>query len=183
MRTRMLTAALVAAAAVLASCSNGGGDDVNDADVTFAQEMIPHHRQATEMADLAVTRSQDAEVLDLAERISAAQGPEIETMTGWLESWGEEVPEDMSGMDHSGMDHGSMPGMMSADQMAALEAASGPDFDRLFLEMMIEHHEGAIEMARTEQEDGSNADAVALAESIEEEQTAEVAEMRELLAA
>lgn len=183
MRTRMLTAALVAAAAVLAACSNGGGDDVNDADVTFAQEMIPHHRQATEMADLAATRSQDAEVLDLAERISAAQGPEIETMTGWLESWGEEVPEDMSGMDHSGMDHGSMPGMMSADQMAALEAASGPDFDRLFLEMMIEHHEGAIEMARTEQEDGSNADAVALAESIEEEQTAEVAEMRELLAA
>lgn len=183
MRTRMLTAALVAAAAVLAACSNGGGDDVNDADVTFAQEMIPHHRQATEMADLAATRSQDAEVLDLAERISAAQGPEIETMTGWLESWGEEVPEDMSGMDHSGMDHGSMPGMMSADQMAALEAASGPDFDRLFLEMMIEHHEGAIEMARTEQEDGSNADAVALAESIEEEQTAEVAEMRDLLAA
>jgi uncharacterized protein (DUF305 family) len=179
----MLTAALVAAAAVLAACSNGGGDDVNDADVTFAQEMIPHHRQATEMADLAATRSQDAEVLDLAERISAAQGPEIETMTGWLESWGEEVPEDMSGMDHSGMDHGSMPGMMSADQMAALEAASGPDFDRLFLEMMIEHHEGAIEMARTEQEDGSNADAVALAESIEEEQTAEVAEMRDLLAA
>ena len=73
--------------------------------------------------------------------------------------------------------------MMSADQMAALEAASGPDFDRLFLEMMIEHHEGAIEMAQTELEDGEDADALDLAQSIADSQAAEVEEMQALLGA
>lgn len=181
MRTRMLAVTLIAAAAVLAACSNDDGDgssaDHNDADVTFAQEMIPHHQQATEMAALAPSRAESSEVLDLAEQISAAQEPEIATMTSWLESWGEEAPEGMGSM--SDMD--SMPGMMSEDEMAELEDAQGPDFDRLFLTMMIEHHEGAIDMAAAEQENGENPDAVALAETIEADQTAEIATMRELL--
>lgn len=79
----------------------------------------------------------------------------------------------------SGME--SMPGMMSEDQMAQLEAAEGADFDELFLTMMIEHHEGAIDMAAAEQEDGQNAEAIALAQKIEADQTAEISTMRELL--
>lgn len=156
----------------------------NDADVTFAQEMIPHHRQASEMAALAPGRAETPEVLDLADAIRATQEPEIETMTGWLVAWGEAVPEDMSGME--GMDHGGtamddMAGMMSAEEMTALEGATGPDFDQMFLTMMIEHHEGAIEMAEAQQQDGENADAVALAATIAADQSREIQEMQDLL--
>ncbi len=155
--------------------------------MAFAKDMIPHHRQATEMAALAETRTDTAAVLDLAARIRAAQDPEITTMSEWLTSWGEDVPGDdatMGGMDHSSMGHDSdsMPGMMSDDQLAELEAATGLGFDQLFLAMMTEHHEGAVEMARTEQADGRNAEAVALATTIVKEQTAEIAEMDSLLA-
>lgn len=155
----------------------------NDADVAFAQGMIPHHRQAIQMADMATDAAQSAEVRDLAADIEAAQAPEIEAMVGWLESWGEDVPEDMSGME--GMDHGGsateMPGMMSTEEMAALEAAAGAEFDRLFLTMMIAHHEGAIEQARTEQADGANQHALELADAIIAAQQAEITEMQELL--
>jgi uncharacterized protein (DUF305 family) len=181
----MLAATVVAAAAVLAACSNGDSGsaaDFNKADVAFAQEMIPHHRQATEMAEMAASRTDNADVLELAEQISTAQEPEIKTMTTWLKSWREDVPEDMGsmeGMDHSGMD--SMPGMMSADEMSELEGAQDAAFDELFLTMMVEHHEGAIEMAKKEQTDGKNADAVELAKDIEIAQTAEISTMRELL--
>jgi uncharacterized protein (DUF305 family) len=156
----------------------------NDADVEFAQGMIPHHRQAVEMADLAPTRAQSPQVKKLAARIKAAQDPEITTMSGWLKSWGKEVPQDM---DHDGMGHGStdmgedMPGMMSDEQMDELEAAKGTAFDRAFLEMMIEHHQGAIEMAKTEQLDGKDPAAKKLAATIEKAQTAEIAQMNELL--
>ena len=103
---KTLTAALVAASLLtLAACGNDDGSGSaaghNDADVAFAQQMIPHHQQAVEMAQLAETRAESAEVKNVAAEIKAAQDPEIETMTGWLESWGEDVPdEDMSGMDH-----------------------------------------------------------------------------------
>lgn len=145
----------------------------NDADVTFAQSMIVHHEMAIEMAQMAPTRAESQEVLDLAARIEAAQQPEIEMMTEWLESWGEEP----SGMDMSG---GEMGGM-SEEQMAELKAASGAEFDRLFLENMIEHHGGAIEMAETEIAEGENPDAVGLAEKIVADQTAEIEEMQALL--
>ncbi len=192
MRTRMMVATLVAAAAAtLSACSSSDDSsasaDFNDADVTFAQDMIPHHRQATEMAALAKTRTDTTAVLDLASAIQAAQGPEIDTMTGWLKSWGKDVPaegDSMGGMDHSSMsgdDASSMPGMMSDDQLTELKAASGTAFDQMFLTMMLEHHEGAVEMAKTEQSDGKNADAKALAATIEKDQTAEIAQMRDLL--
>jgi len=170
----------------------------NDADVSFAQDMIPHHRQPVEMADLAPTRAHSAEVKKLAAQIKAAQDPEIRQMTRWLHAWGEPLDEGM-GTDHGGAEHGDgghddtehgdtehgetngMPGMMSHEDMAALEQARGPEFDRMFLTMMIEHHEGAVEMARIEQRDGKNADAKKLAASIESAQTKEIRQMRELL--
>ena len=163
---------------------DGNGDDAasfNDADVTFAQSMIVHHEQAIEMAALAADRADSDEVRDLAERIEAAQQPEIELMETWLDQWGQERPAD-SGMDGMGMDHGAS-GMMSEDEMAALEGASGEDFDRMFLELMIVHHQGAIEMARAELEDGTNPDALDVARAIVETQSDEVAEMEALLTA
>jgi uncharacterized protein (DUF305 family) len=173
-RKAILGAALVL---LLGACGNTAA--FNDADVTFAQGMIPHHRQAVEMAELAETRAQRPEVKQLAAQIKAAQDPEIQTMTGWLNEWGEDVPEDMEG--HGAMDSGDMPGMMSSEDMDKLEAAKGAAFDAGFLEMMIEHHQGAIEMAKTEQKDGEYADAKQLAATIEKTQAAEIATMRRLL--
>jgi uncharacterized protein (DUF305 family) len=183
---KILTAALLAASLlILAACGNDDNDTTtghNDADVTFAQQMIPHHQQAIEMARLAETRAASQEVKDLAADIEAAQDPEIATMTGWLESWGEDVPDDsMAGMDHGDMSTEDMPGMMSEDDMAELEAASGREFDQMFLTMMIEHHEGAIDMAQTEQSDGEYADAIELAEDIEIAQTEEIQTMQGVL--
>lgn len=149
----------------------------NASDVKFAQEMIPHHAQAIEMAKLATTRASSPQVNALAQKIEGAQDPEIKTMSEWLKGWGDDVPSsDLDSM----AGHGSMPGMMSAEDMAKLEKASGAEFDRIFLEMMIRHHEGAIEMARTEQAEGKNPQAIALAAEIEKAQTAEVTEMRTL---
>ncbi|MBE1537828.1 DUF305 domain-containing protein [Actinomadura algeriensis] len=147
----------------------------NAQDVMFAQMMIPHHRQAVEMADLAATRAGSAEVKDLAVQIKDAQGPEIRKMTGWLRAWGE--PESAGDMGH-GMD-----GMMSGEQMADLEGLSGAAFDRAFLAMMIEHHEGAVTMARKERASGRSADATAMAAAIVRAQRAEIATMRKLLGA
>ena len=162
----------------LAACSNGDDEaDFNKADVSFAQDMIPHHRQATEMANMAESRTQNPEVRQLASKITAAQQPEIDLMSGWLKSWGEEVPEETSGMDHSS----GMPGMMSSEDMAALEESSGDDFDQMFLTAMIEHHEGAIEMAKAEEEDGKSKDAIALARKIQKDQAAEIDTMEALL--
>jgi len=146
--------------------------------VTFAQDMIPHHQQAIAMAKLARERSQDEELQRLAAQIESAQDPEIKTMTRWLEAWGEDAP------DHSGGGHGEtdMPGMMSDKEVTALENASGAEFDRMFLEMMIKHHEGAIQMARTEQANGKNPDAIALAKQIESAKKQEIDTMRQLLA-
>ena len=163
-------------------------DEFNDADVAFALGMIPHHRQAIEMAELVAGRTETPEVLDLAARIGGAQEPEINTMTTWLEEWDAEVPAEddaMGGM--AGMDHGGtggmegMGGMMTPEQMTALEQVSGAEFDRMFLEMMAEHHRGAIEMAQTELDDGSAPEALTLAQTIIDAQQAELTEMETLL--
>jgi uncharacterized protein (DUF305 family) len=165
------------------SASSSVTDAHNAADVEFAQQMIVHHRGALEMAEMAVERAQNEQVVALADRIVAAQGPEIDTMTSWLEAWGEPVPEgdSMDGMGHEGMDMGSMPGMMTEEQMAELMSAEGTAVDQMFLQMMTEHHRGAVEMARTEQAEGENPDAVALAEQIEASQLQEIEEMQQLL--
>lgn len=155
----------------------------NSADVMFATMMIPHHRQAIEMSDMLLGKDGiDPKVSELAQKIKGAQAPEIELMNSWLGAWGAPTvaPGD-GGM--SGMNHGSMgSGMMSEDDMAALNKASGPEASRLFLEQMIQHHEGAIAMAQTELDQGQNPDALALAQKIIDTQTAEIAEMKALLA-
>ncbi|MER7711751.1 DUF305 domain-containing protein [Streptomyces werraensis] len=153
----------------------------NAADVAFAKGMIPHHRQAVEMADLAPGRARSAEVKKLAAEIRKAQAPEIEKLSGWLTSWGGTVPAE-DAMDHSM--HGSMEGMdgmMSAEDMTALGNASGKAFDTAFMEMMIKHHEGAVEMARTEQSDGVHAQARKMAADIIASQSAEIEQMKKLL--
>ena len=187
-----LLALLLAAVLTLAACgsdestsSKAGSSSAtthNDADVTFAQDMIPHHEQAVQMSKMAATHAQSAEVKQLASDIDGAQGPEIDTMTKWLESWGEDAGSNT--MDHGDMGHGSdseMPGMMDESEMGKLDQAQGAEWDQMFLTMMIEHHEGAIEMAKTEQADGKNPDAIALAEKIEKAQTAEIAKMKSML--
>lgn len=164
------------------STSSSSNTDFNDADVTFVQSMIPHHEQAVVMAEMAKSHSESSEVKDLAAKIQAAQGPEIDTMSGWLKAWGQ---KELSGSSMGGMDHGSdgMPGLMSDDDLVSLDSASGARFDRVFLTMMIQHHEGAIEMAKAEQVDGKNTDAVELAKKIEADQTAEIAQMKDMLKA
>ncbi|WP_369053154.1 DUF305 domain-containing protein [Kineococcus terrestris] len=164
-----------------ASASNGAAVDAehDDQDVEFAQMMIVHHRGAIEMAQMAATRASSQEVQDLAATIEAAQQPEIEQMTSWLDAWGEPV-EAHSGM--PGMDHSGMPGMMTEEQTGQLQDATGDEFDRLFLQMMIEHHTGAVQMAETELQEGSNPQARELAGSIVESQSAEIEQMEELLA-
>ncbi|GGL57477.1 DUF305 domain-containing protein [Planomonospora parontospora] len=147
----------------------------NDADVTFAQTMIVHHQQAVEMAELAQTRAADSEVKDLAAKIKAAQDPEITTMTGWLSAWGKPTAPAEGHGGHA------MSGMMTEEDMEKLKAATGAEFDRMFLEMMIAHHSGAIEMAKTEQAQGINPEAKQLAATIVTAQQAEIEQMRKIL--
>ena len=186
-RRLLLPAAVALAGLSLAACggsSTGGNHGAavgnnattashNVADVTFATEMIPHHTQAVEMADMALAAAVDPEVKALAQAIKGAQDPEIKTMTGWLTDWKAPMPE--TGMGHS-MSGGGM-GMMSDTDMAALGKATGADFDKLWVEMMTRHHTGAIAMAKTEIKDGQYADAKALAREIVTSQTAEVTKM------
>lgn len=202
-RTLAATALALGAVLTLAAC---GGDDTtsssstassaapsgsatpasgehNNADVTFAQGMIPHHAQAIEMSDLLLAKDGvDPAVEELARDIKSAQAPEMEQMTGWLVGWDEDVPTDDGGS-MGGMDHGSgdMPGMMSEEDMTALEDASGEDASRLFLEQMIVHHRSAVGMAEMELEAGVNEDAKTLAKQIIESQTSEITTMTELL--
>lgn len=201
LRRGLLAGAAVTATLVLSACggdhsSTGAGMNhgattaaspaasavgtFNDADVTFAQAMIPHHQQAVQMAGMAEGRAADAEVEELAGKIQAAQQPEIDTMTGWLTAWGRPAPEPHMSMG-SGMGHDSMPGMMTDADMAELMDATGAAFDEHFLTMMISHHEGAVEMARTEVAQGSNPEAKALAQKIITDQQAEITTMRTIL--
>jgi len=157
----------------MGSSSSEQPADVNNADIMFTTMMIPHHEQAVAMADIVLGEDGiDPQVVALAETIKAAQGPEIELMKSWLDEWGTGMG-DMGGMGD---------GMMSETDMQALEGAIGDEASRLFLEQMIEHHQGAIDMAQTEVDDGENPDVVSLAETIIEVQTTEIATMEEILA-
>jgi uncharacterized protein (DUF305 family) len=186
------------APAAVHTASNG--DVFNDADVAFATAMIQHHAQAIAMVAMADGRPLDPAVTKLMEQIRDAQAPEIETMTGWLTDWDQKVPatvndhahgahDDMGGMGSDG-DSGTsmgpetgagMPGMMSAEQMDELENASDAEFQDMWLEMMVEHHQGAIDMARDEIENGRYGDAVALAKNIESSQQQEIETMQGML--
>ena len=177
-----LTLALTAAACGDDTSAPVSTTEHNDADVAFASEMLQHHAQALTMVDLTQGRDLDPEVQQLADDIRAAQAPEIETFTGWLTDWDETVPDTgdaMEGMDAAEMD---MPGMMSAADMTALEDAPDGDFQTMWLEMMIEHHSGAIDMAEAETEQGQYKPAIDLAEEIAESQAGEIQTMEDLLA-
>ncbi|MFB6985523.1 MULTISPECIES: DUF305 domain-containing protein [unclassified Streptomyces] len=170
-----------------AAASAAPGGTFNAADVEFAQQMIPHHQQAIEMAKLADGRAADPEIKTLAAAIEKAQDPEISTMKGWLRSWGKPLPAASASMgDMNGMHHGSngskMPGMMSDQDMSGLEAAKGKDFDKKFAQLMIGHHEGAVTMAETERKKGANADAKKLADAVITAQTAEIEKMNKIIA-
>lgn len=196
LRTIALTSsALLATALVLAGCAPQDGTmpgmdhgpggmtattepaaEFNAADEMFVTMMIPHHQQAIDMADIVLAKTDVApQVTALAQQIKDAQGPEIETMRGWLQDWGVDYDDSMGGMGHGD-------GMMSDDDMTALEDASGPEASRLFLEQMIVHHQGAIEMAEMALESAQNPDVTALATQVIEDQTAEIATMQDLLA-
>lgn len=195
-RTTLLIAA-TATALIAAGCSNSGDNDMsgmnhsttsassaapaqrsdfNNADVSFLQQMYPHHAQAVEMAKLVPGRTQNAELLDLAAAVEKAQAPEMSQISTLLQSFGKPAP---SAEGHAG--HG-MAGMMSPEQMNALRAATGAEFDRQWLNLMIEHHGGAITMAKTELETGVNAESKALATAIVADQQREIDTMRAMLA-
>lgn len=160
----------------MSSMMPDAGAEHNEADIMFSQMMIPHHQQAVEMSDIILAKPDvPAEVTALATKIKDAQAPEIETMTGWLTGWN--VPTMMS--DHSG--HG-MSGMVDEAGIDKLKAAGGADAARLFLEQMIGHHEGAVDMAQQEIGAGKYPAAVQLARDIVTAQQAEIAEMKQLLA-
>lgn len=200
--TRALSALTLTAALALTAAACGNDDastgtasevsttEHNDADVEFASNMLQHHAQALAMVDLTIDRPLDPEVLQLAEQIRDAQAPEIETFTDWLSDWDEEVPETVR--DHSNAGHDmddmgdsmndeNMPGMMTSDDMGALEDASDAEFQTMWLEMMIEHHEGAVEMAKAEQGDGQFKPAIDVAGNIVESQTGEIETMKGLM--
>lgn len=199
-RILALASAALLGGAVLAGCGSSTPDtqpaqsapatqavvaDGSEADVAFAQLMIPHHAQAVEMADLALQQGTSPDVLSLAGQIKAAQGPEIEQMRGWLAAWG--APEQMDGADggdHGDMDMGGMSasGMMTDEDMNSLMNASGEEFDRMWLQMMITHHQGAIQMAEQVLADSTNPDVTALANAVVAGQTAEIDAMQQLLA-
>lgn len=149
----------------------------NDADVMFAQMMLPHHEQAVQMSEMLLAKDDiPAEVADFAQQVIDAQGPEIERMNAMLAAWDAEPMGDMEGMDHGGMS-----GMMSEEDLAALEEAQGTEAARLYLEQMTAHHEGAVEMAQDQVDNGQNPQAVALAEQVIDAQEAEIAEMEQML--
>ncbi|PZF83907.1 DUF305 domain-containing protein [Jiangella anatolica] len=195
--------AIALAGAVLAGCGSDSGDDTgggtvapgdsattassNAADVEFAQAMIVHHTQAVEMARMVPANGVSAELTELAAAVEAAQQPEIDQLTAMLDRWGADAAPTGGGggghAGHGGGDTAGMEGMMSAEDMDALAAATGAEFERLWLTMMIEHHEGAIAMAGTELADGADAEAQALAQTIVDAQQAEITRMEELLQA
>jgi uncharacterized protein (DUF305 family) len=153
----------------------------NDIDIMFANDMIPHHGQAVQMADMILAKTSNPQVKALAERIKAAQSPEIAAMTGWLKGWGATPPDPYAHVARmAGMQHG---GMMTAEQMDQLDKATGSAADKLFLTQMQEHHTGAIEMAKGELDSGTNPAAKKLAQAILTSQTAEIAQMKTMVTA
>ncbi|MGW9630454.1 DUF305 domain-containing protein [Agromyces sp. NPDC055520] len=150
--------------------------DVNDADLHFLGMMTPHHEQAVVMSDIVLAADGvSAATLDLAERIKQGQLPEIDTMVGWLGDWGRASDLDVHRTHVMG-------GMLTPEQMAAFEAANGAEAELLFLTGMLQHHEGAIAMTQDAIDNGGYPDSVALAEQMMRVQSAEIDEMRALLA-
>jgi uncharacterized protein (DUF305 family) len=146
-------------------------------DISFAQGMMPHHKQALEMVDLARQNTTDPALLELASGIAAAQGPEMGQLSEMLRSWGQNPDAALAHSSH-GM---AMPGMVDTATMGRLESLRGAEFDTLWLQSMISHHQGAIEMAKAEIANGQNPEAKQLAEQIVKAQEAEITQMKQML--
>jgi uncharacterized protein (DUF305 family) len=183
-RVAAVLAALVTAV-VVSACTDGSAPEHADqatsavshnaADVMFAQNMIPHHEQALELAAMVPTNTTNADLFVMAKHITADQRPEIRMLTGWLQQWGEAVPPVMAG--HGGM---AVDGMVDPATMDKLKSLSGAEFDTLWVSSMIGHHQGAITMAQAEIAHGQNPDAVTLAKLIVTEQRNDIANMTRL---
>ena len=175
----------LAAAFLLAACNQGDGNQestapaeaaLSDADVTFTQNMIPHHQQAMEMAKLVDSHTDRPELREAADSIQSSQGQEITQMQGWLRSWGKpETPSE----GHGGHGDTEMPGMMSEADMRRLMEATGPEFDLAFVELMAAHHQGAIDMANTELKDGALPEVTRLAQQIIDTQQDEIDQLQQ----
>ncbi|AZQ32947.1 DUF305 domain-containing protein [Streptomyces cyaneochromogenes] len=153
-------------------------DSPNSADVAYARMMIEHHTQALEMTELVPDRAESTKVEALAERIAAAQGPEIAAMKGWLKNHGKSLEaEESDGHEQ----HASMPGMATEAQLKKLRAAHGKAFDQLFLTLMITHHDGAITMATDVKGQGNNIVIEEMADEVVAQQTSEITRMRDML--
>ncbi len=179
MKRGVIFSALLAVT-LLSACgetSSSESADFNDADVMFAQMMIPHHEQAIEMSEIALDPASGASaaIQDLAIRIRDAQDPEIEMMKGFLATWGAPLnPED--GMDHSSM----MEGMLTVEELDELAGLQGSEFDVRWAQAMIAHHKGAVAMAEDVLSDGKNPETRKLAEEIIANQQAEIDELTPL---
>jgi uncharacterized protein (DUF305 family) len=153
----------------------------NADDVSFATGMIPHHEQAVELAALVPDRSTNPEVIALATQISGAQEPEINTMKAFLVQWNENPGDETANGGHAGHGGMAMSGMVDDTTMTKLETLKGAEFDTLWLQSMISHHQGAIEMAKAEVANGQNVDAKQLAQTIIDAQQAEITQMQKML--
>ncbi len=153
--------------------SNSKNANYTGADIMFLQMMIPHHQQAIDISNLAMKSSQDAELIELAKIIARDQAAEIKQMKAWLTDAG--ASEDMG---HS-MD--GMGGMLNDDELAALSAATGKEFDVLWLKGMTEHHDGAIHMTQMI-EDAQNADIKAFGTKVIKDQSEQIDQMKKMLA-
>ena len=186
-RTRLRTAAsLLLTTGVGAACGTAARTPVtspgsslsgySEADVRFLQGMIAHHAQALVMTELVPARTENESLRRLAGRIEVSQKDEIALMDGWLERRGETGPE---GHHHAPL----MPGMLTEEELARLAAATGDEFDPLFLEFMIRHHEGALVMVADlfASGGGEEAEIFQLASHVDADQRAEVARMRDML--
>ena len=189
----LTTVAIAVAALLLSACGShdmgsmnmGSSDtsnsipesaDFNDADVMFAQMMIPHHQQAIEMSDIALdpNTGASAAIIALATQIKGAQDPEISQMKNLLTTWG--MPTDMGSMDHSSM----MEGMLSLEEMDTLGQLKGAEFDKAWAKGMIAHHEGAIAMANDVLANGKNSEILALANAVVSGQSTEIETLKPL---
>lgn len=182
--------AVLAVLTVLGGCAGGADGSAdpsasvaqmfNEADVKFAQTMIPHHEQAIEMSDIILAKSSvDPEVTTLAQRIKDTQAPEMTTMTGFLAAWEQPLIPDHSA--EADEDHWDAEGVLTPEEMQELMATDGPGGQQLFLKGMIQHHKGAITMVQDEIRSGENPEAVKLAQAIKDGQTAEIETMENLL--
>jgi uncharacterized protein (DUF305 family) len=169
--------ALVLSALTLVAACTAGAADHNESDVMFAQMMIPHHQQAVELADLALSPTSGARpgVIELAQKIQGGQEPEIEQMTALLTKWGQPLDS------HAAMGHGSdMEGMLTEQELTDLASLTGSNFDNAWIAAMTFHHRGAVATAVTAKEDGISPEIKKLATAIITAQQGEIESMQML---